>query len=429
MILFLEGVYPTIPEYVANGPYVPFIIITAVPATSSTEAVPEREVVKEIRQWSDEDKKKVGLDDKSKTIISMALLVEVFHSIMHLKTTKAMWDTIYVQYEGTIEQSSQLKKNLVKDSKDSKTTPVALVSSEMIPSQRSSTLTITYSKLTDKGKYVSHHPQKATKVAKLKKVPSKPSSSKPSGSGSKITSNTQRSTPKLKIDILPKKSEKLKATFSYRKCYQCGLTDYISSKCLTATIAKKSTRVKMNTSKAKKVTKVEKPAKVKNTTKVKKLTKGKIATDVESSDDSKGIWYLDRGCSRHITGQRNLLADYKEEKGPSETFGGNGKGYTRGFGVLSNSTTTFRRVSYIDGLKHNLLNINVNWLWHKRLSHLNSKMLNNISSKEPVFGLPKHSYDKESLCSTCERGKQTKASFKSKQVSSVTSPLQLLHMD
>ncbi|KAI3685473.1 hypothetical protein L6452_34718 [Arctium lappa] len=123
-MLFLEGVDPTIPEYVANGSYEPFIIIAAVPATSTTPAIPERYAPKEIRQWSDEDKKKVGLDAKAKTIISMALPDEAFHSIMHLRTANETWDTICVQYE------------------DSKSTPVALVSSEIIPSQRS-TLTIT----------------------------------------------------------------------------------------------------------------------------------------------------------------------------------------------------------------------------------------------------------------------------------------------
>ncbi|KAI3707390.1 hypothetical protein L6452_25856 [Arctium lappa] len=260
-----------------------------------------------------------------------------------------------------------------------------------------------------------------------------------------------------------------KTIFRYRKCYHCGFTDHIASKCPTATKADKIAKVKKNASKAEKVTKVEKSTKVKYTTK-----------------GSKGIWYLDSGCSRHMTGQRDLLTEYKEEKGPSVTFGGNGKGYTRGFGVLSNGTTTFRRVAYVDGLKHNLLSISqlcdkdyevrftkkacsvlnekgklalsghrrenvyvidmdstitenlcflskassdVNWLWHKRLSHLNFKTLNSLSSKELVSGLPQHSYAKESLCSACEKGKQTKASFKSKQVSSVTSPLQLLHMD
>ncbi|KAI3715006.1 hypothetical protein L6452_21969 [Arctium lappa] len=279
----------------------------------------------------------------------------------------------------------------------------------------------------------------------------------------------------------------LKTTFKYIKFYHCGFTHHIASKCPTATKADKTTKVKMNASKAEKVIKAEKSTKVKNTTKVKKLTKVKVTTEAESSSDgSKGIWYLDSGCSHHMSGQKDLLTEYKEEKGPSVTFGGNGKGYTRGFGVLINGITTFRRVAYVDGLKHNLLSTShlcdkdyevhftkkacsvvnekgklalsgyhkenvyvidmdstttenicflskassdVNWLWHKRLCHLNFKTLNSLSTKELVSGLPQHSYAKESLCSACEKGKRTKASFKSKQVSSVTSPLQLLHMD
>ena len=39
------------------------------------------------------------------------------------------------------------------------------------------------------------------------------------------------------------------------------------------------------------------------------------------------------------------------------TFGGNGKGQTRGFGTLSNGLTTLIRVTYVEGLKHNLLSI------------------------------------------------------------------------
>jgi len=44
---------------------------------------------------------------------------------------------------------------------------------------------------------------------------------------------------------------------------------------------------------------------------------------------AKGIWYLDSGCSRHMTGRKTLLTEFKEEIGPSVTFGGNGKGYTK----------------------------------------------------------------------------------------------------
>ncbi|KAI3666943.1 hypothetical protein L6452_41984 [Arctium lappa] len=260
-------------------------------------------------------------------------------------------------------------------------------------------------KLTDKGKSISYHPQKDTKVAKLKVV-FKPSASQSSSSGSK-TSNIQRSIPKLKIGIKPKKSEELKVSTRSNAKGILGAGRTHLNKCPNATKVEKIAKVRMNAPKVKKVTKAEKSAK-----------------------GSKGIWYLDSGCSRHMTGQKDLLTEYREEKGPSVTFGGNGKGYTRGFGVLSNGTTTFRRVAYVDGLKHNLLNISQ--LCDKdfqRLSHINFKTLNTLSSKELVSGLPRHSYAKESLCSACEKGKQTKASFKSKQVSSVRSPLQLLHMD
>ncbi|KAI3678627.1 hypothetical protein L6452_37926 [Arctium lappa] len=70
-----------------------------------------------------------------------------------------------------------------------------------------------------------------------------------------------------------------------------------------------------------------------------------------------------------------------------------------------------------------------NWLWHKRLSHLNFKTLNALSNKKLVVGLPKISFSKEKLCASCEKGKLTKSSFKSKQCFSSTTPLQMLHMD
>ena len=66
---------------------------------------------------------------------------------------------------------------------------------------------------------------------------------------------------------------------------------------------------------------------------------------------------MDSGCSRHMTVNKSVLTDYLEEKGPSVTFGRNGKSQTRGFGTLTNRSTTFRRVAYVEALKHNLLGI------------------------------------------------------------------------
>ena len=103
MVLFLEGVDPTMPYYMENGPYVPSTIDPAVPAAEGRAAIPERLIPKEIHMWTDEDKKKVAIDTKARSILSMALPDEVYHSVMNLRTSKAMWDTICVQYEGTTE--------------------------------------------------------------------------------------------------------------------------------------------------------------------------------------------------------------------------------------------------------------------------------------------------------------------------------------
>ena len=66
---------------------------------------------------------------------------------------------------------------------------------------------------------------------------------------------------------------------------------------------------------------------------------------------------------------------------------------------------------------------------HKWLFHLNLKTLSELSRNDLITSLPQHTFAKESLCSACEQGKHTRASFKSKQISSVTALLQLLHMD
>nr|XP_017250775.1 PREDICTED: uncharacterized protein LOC108221405 [Daucus carota subsp. sativus] len=69
------------------------------------------------------------------------------------------------------------------------------------------------------------------------------------------------------------------------------------------------------------------------------------------------------------------------------------------------------------------------WLWHKKLSHLNFKSMNNLARKDLVRGLPKVEFVKDGLCDACQIGKQRKSSFKSKLKSSIDRPLQLLHMD
>src|SRR5919202_5544491 len=166
-----------------------------------------------------------------------------------------------------------------------------------------------------------------------------------------------------------------------------------------------------------------------------------------------------------MTGCKSLLCDFRRCNGP----------------------LTFRKVSYVNGLKHNLISVSqlcdagyevrfradrgtvhdlegnivliagrddslytfdmrhstlpndvcfisrmaeeLKWLWHKRLSHMNFKDINKLSKNELVSGLPMTKYEKDKLCHACEKGKQHKATFKSKLFATIESPLDLLHMD
>jgi len=69
-------------------------------------------------------------------------------------------------------------------------------------------------------------------------------------------------------------------------------------------------------------------------------------------------WYMDSGCSRHMTGEKDLFVDLTPKDGGYVTFGDNAKGKVVGIGVVGQpQLTTIKNVLLIDGLKHNLLSI------------------------------------------------------------------------
>nr|GEY03932.1 uncharacterized mitochondrial protein AtMg00810-like [Tanacetum cinerariifolium] len=74
---------------------------------------------------------------------------------------------------------------------------------------------------------------------------------------------------------------------------------------------------------------------------------------------------------------------------------------------------------------------NLNWLWHKRLARLrlNFKTINKPAKQNLVIGLPLLVYLKDKPCSSCEKGKHHRASFKTKQTSFIKKCLHLLHTD
>ncbi|GJV64301.1 putative ribonuclease H-like domain-containing protein [Tanacetum coccineum] len=67
--------------------------------------------------------------------------------------------------------------------------------------------------------------------------------------------------------------------------------------------------------------------------------------------------------------------------------------------------------------------------WHRRLGHVNFKNLNKLVKGNLVRGLPSKIFQNDHTCVACQKGMQHKASCKAKSVSSISQPLQLLHMD
>nr|GEV83577.1 putative ribonuclease H-like domain-containing protein [Tanacetum cinerariifolium] len=68
-------------------------------------------------------------------------------------------------------------------------------------------------------------------------------------------------------------------------------------------------------------------------------------------------------------------------------------------------------------------------LWHRKLGHINFKTMNKLIKCNLVRGLPTKVFENDHTCVACKKGKQHRASCKTKPVNSVNQPLQRLHMD
>ena len=63
------------------------------------------------------------------------------------------------------------------------------------------------------------------------------------------------------------------------------------------------------------------------------------------------------------------------------------------------------------------------------MGHGNIYQISKLLKKDLVKGIPNIKFNKDIVCDACQKDKQTKTSFKSKDVISTTRPLELLHLD
>ncbi|GJQ98392.1 retrovirus-related pol polyprotein from transposon TNT 1-94 [Tanacetum coccineum] len=199
------------------------------------------------------------------------------------------------------------------------------------------------------------------------------------------------------------------------------------------------------------------------------------------------LWYLDSGCSKHMTGHRDKLINFISMFIETVQFGNDHFAAIIGYGDLQMGNILISRVYYIEGLGHNiffvgkfcdsdlevsfrkhtcfihnlegvdllsgsrgsnLYTISIadmmksspicllfeasktkSWLWHCRLSHLNFGTINQLAKQGLVKGLHKLKYTKDHLCSTCQMGKSKKEYHPGKPKPSTNKKHQMLHMD
>nr|GEW51416.1 retrovirus-related Pol polyprotein from transposon TNT 1-94 [Tanacetum cinerariifolium] len=164
------------------------------------------------------------------------------------------------------------------------------------------------------------------------------------------------------------------------------------------------------------------------------------------SKKTKGVqivlWYLDSGCSKHMTGDRSQLVNFVQKFLGTVKFRNDHVAKIMVYGDYQIRNVTISRVYYMEELGHNLFSVGQfsrkqsvqasktkSWLWHRRLSHLNFGAINHLAREGLVRGLSKLIFEKDHLCSACAMGKSIKKAHKPKSEDTNQEKLYLLHMD
>ncbi|GJV45069.1 ribonuclease H-like domain-containing protein [Tanacetum coccineum] len=168
------------------------------------------------------------------------------------------------------------------------------------------------------------------------------------------------------------------------------------------------------------------------------------------------IGFIDSGCSRHMTGNIAYLSDFKEFDRGYVTFeGGAHGGRISSKRTLKTDSLDFEdlpdesQILLKNPRKGNMYSFDMknivpkesltclvakatsdeSMLWHRRLGHINFKNINKLVKDNLVRGLPTKHFENDQTYVACLKGKQHRASCKSKVLNPITKPLFMLHMD
>ncbi|GJS78332.1 putative ribonuclease H-like domain-containing protein [Tanacetum coccineum] len=164
-----------------------------------------------------------------------------------------------------------------------------------------------------------------------------------------------------------------------------------------------------------------------------------LVEEQETTHDDKG--FVDSGCSRHMTGNIAYLLNFKEFNGGYVAFrGGAYGGRITSKGTLKTDNLDFEdlpdenqillKIPRNDNMysfdmknivpKESLTclvakaTLDESMLWHRRLGHINFKNINKLVKDNLVRGFPTKRFENNQTCVACLKGKQHRASCKSK---------------
>nr|GEY67946.1 retrovirus-related Pol polyprotein from transposon TNT 1-94 [Tanacetum cinerariifolium] len=164
------------------------------------------------------------------------------------------------------------------------------------------------------------------------------------------------------------------------------------------------------------------------------------------------LWYLDFGCSKHMTGDRSQLINFVQKFLGMVKFGNDHVEKIMGYGDYQIGNVIISRVCYVEGLGHNLFSVGqfcdsdlevafcqhtcfirnldgVDLLTGSRGNNLYTLSLQDMLASSPICLVSNASKTKSWLWHPCAMGKSTKKTHKPKSEDTNQEKLYLLHMD
>ncbi|GJY62543.1 retrovirus-related pol polyprotein from transposon TNT 1-94 [Tanacetum coccineum] len=417
-LVFLDGLEPYLLKTLEDGPFVPMSSLS-----TSENPLPKRQ-----NQWSNAESRLANQDKRLKSIIISCLPNDVMKSVIKCKTAKEMWNDLILAHEGPSDTRDtkiaalRLKFNAFKSLEGEKVNGTFTRLKCLLNDLENNGVTI---------------PQAEVNATFVNSLPRKWLS----------MNQTQRANNSIKNDCL--------ATLYGKYNYEEGLIDQIyESETQRFSIQASSSKALISNNKFQ-----------------------DSDSDVEEDQRTTNEFMADLNAEYH---ERALLANQKRFYKRSGRVGSAKKpidktketcfacGKTGHFqkelitlrgpkvvlkmilqktqkGTIYNQNDEVvliaprRRDVYVIDMSSFNKEINacffakasssVNWLWQKRLSHLNFKNINNLAKHNLVSGLPSLNFSKDKNCSACEKGKHHRASFKTKRSFSINKSLHILHMD